>query len=242
VPTADPPKPRYRAEPDPVRLLDHDPDLLDAVPAEDAAAARATTLAPVIVAERGPWRAPGAPATVPFVGLLVLEGMLARDVALGEAECTELIGPGDVMMPGEHDAAASSMPFAAALRVERSARLAVLNGSFVRSCARWPGLTAAIVERTSRRSQALAMQLAITFVTGTDVRLHALLWHLADRWGRVEPAGVVLPVPLSHERLARLVRGRRPAISQGLKALTEQGLVERRPDGSWLLRGGPPAG
>lgn len=85
------------------------------------------------------------------------------------------------------------------------------------------------------------MQLAITRLTGTDMRLHALLWDLADRWGRVAPDGVVLTLPLTHETLGRLARGGRPAVSAALKTLAERDLVHRRPDGSWLLRGEPPA-
>ena len=230
------------SEPEPVRLLDADPDLLGAVPAQDAAAARAATLAPVIVALPGPWRPPPAPRTVPFIGLLVLEGLLSHHVSMGETGATELLGTGDVLGAREDLLPFSSVPADVVFEVEERARLAVLDGSFVRSCARWPGLMTEVVSRSVRRSQSLAMQMAIVHLKGTDARLHALLWHLADRWGRVEPEGVVLPLRLSHERLARLVRGRRPAISHGLKRLAQSELVVRREDGAWLLLGGPPDG
>jgi CRP/FNR family transcriptional regulator, cyclic AMP receptor protein len=231
---------RPRSQREPVRLLDADRDLLAAVPAQDAAAARASTLAPVIVAERGAWRPPPAPTTVPFVGLLVLDGLVSHHVSIGGAGCVELLGPGDVM-PARGDLTPSStLPVDVLFEIEERTEIAVLDGSFVRSCARWPGLMSEVVARSVRRSQSLALQLAIVHLTGTDARLHALLWHLADRWGRVEPDGVVLSLRLSHERLTRLVRGRRPAISQGLKQLAERGLVVRRADGTWLLRGDPP--
>ena len=225
---------------DVVRVLDFDRDLLAAVPAADAERARAIALARAIPVERGAWRPPELPEDPRYVGLLVLKGLLARDVSLGSAGCTELLGPGDVLRPGEQHSVQSSLPFDVRFQAEQHGRVAVLDGRFIAAVARWPGLTSELAARTVRRSHALAMQLAITFVTGTDVRLHALFWHLADRWGRVERDGVVVSLPFSHERLARLVRGRRPAISHGLKRLAERDLVIRRPDGAWLLRGGPP--
>lgn len=231
----------HRSEPGPVRLLDVDAALLRAVPQEQTAAARGAAIAFVIAAEPGPWRPPPPPTTVPFVGLLILDGVLAHDVSLGATGCTELLGPGDLLRAGEDIALVSSVPFHTAFHVEQRARLAVLDGTFVRAAARWPELMCELVARSARRSECLAMHLAVAFLTGTDARLHALLWHLADRWGRVEPAGVVLPLALSHDRLARLVRGRRPGVTQALTRLADRDLVLRRDDGSWLLRGGPPA-
>ncbi|HEV2061708.1 MAG TPA: hypothetical protein VGR12_02555 [Solirubrobacteraceae bacterium] len=227
-------------EPEPARLLDEDPGLVDAVPDEDVEAARAAARAPVILATHGRWQPPPPPTSAPFVGLLLLDGVLAHEISLGGTGCTELLGRGDLLRPRPHSASGSSLACDVSFYVDEPARIAILDGSFMRASARWPSLMSEMVARCTRRSQALATQLAITFLTGSDVRVHALLWHLADRWGRVAPDGVVLPLQLSHERLARLVRGRRPAISQGLKLLANRGAVERRADGTWLLRGGPP--
>jgi CRP/FNR family cyclic AMP-dependent transcriptional regulator len=116
----------------------------------------------------------------------------------------------------------------------------VLGDRFAAAIARWPALSSELLGRTVRRSQSLAMHLAITCLIGTDLRLHVLFWHLADRFGRVERDGVVVPLALTHETLGRLVRGRRQAISAALRTLAERDLVHRRTDGSWLLLGGPP--
>jgi hypothetical protein len=72
-------------------------------------------------------------------------------------------------------------------------------------------------------------------------RLEATFWDLADRWGRMTPSGIHLPLQLTHETLARLVGGRRPTISLALRDLAERGVVARRPDGSWLLTAAGPS-
>ena len=51
-----------------------------------------------------------------------------------------------------------------------------------------------------------------------------LLWHLAARWGRVEPAGIRVSLPLTHRLLGQLVAAERPSISHALARL-----VARRP-------------
>ena len=66
-----------------------------------------------------------------------------------------------------------------------------------------------------------------------------LLWHLADRWGRVRSEGVLLPLRLTHSVLADLVAARRPTVTTALAELGRQELVEPQTPG-WLLRGEPP--
>ena len=69
-----------------------------------------------------------------------------------------------------------------------------------------------------------------------------LLWHLAARWGKVEPAGIRLSLPLTHRLLGQLVGAERPSVSHALARLAEAGLVTGRGD-EWHLHGtarGPP--
>lgn len=67
-----------------------------------------------------------------------------------------------------------------------------------------------------------------------------LFWHLADRWGRVRPDGLIVPLRLTHTILADLVAARRPTVSVSLSDLTKRGLVVSTEDG-WLLSGKPPS-
>ena len=112
-------------------------------------------------------------------------------------------------------------------------RLAVLNSRFALQVARWPDVTAAIIDRVVQRARWLSFHLAVCHIVGVEVRLLIVLWHFADRWGRVTPTGVKLPLPLSHGLLAGIVGARRPTVSTALGALREQGLVERT-EGGWL--------
>lgn len=51
---------------------------------------------------------------------------------------------------------------------------------------------------------------------GLELRLYLLFWHLTDRFGKVEREGVLVPLTLKHETLARLVRARRPSVTTAL--------------------------
>jgi DNA-binding transcriptional MocR family regulator len=68
----------------------------------------------------------------------------------------------------------------------------------------------------------------------------SILWHLAERWGRMTLDGVALPLTLSHRLLAQLIGARRPTVSTALGQLAARGEVVRLPGGSWLLKGTPP--
>lgn len=54
-----------------------------------------------------------------------------------------------------------------------------------------------------------------------------MLWHLADRWGRVTPDGVIVPLKLTHEALGRLVGAQRPTVTLALGELVASGRVTR---------------
>ena len=97
-----------------------------------------------------------------------------------------------------------------------------------------------MLDRVSERAHRLAVTQAIAQLTGVERRLHALLWHLAARFGRVTPDGVVVPLALSHQRLGELIGARRPTVSTALGVLAREGSLRRRADGGWLLTGEPP--
>ena len=62
-------------------------------------------------------------------------------------------------------------------------------------------------------------------------RLLLLLWHLAERWGRVTPDGVRIPLRLRHHMLADLLAVRRPSATAALQPLMSEGLVRCDEDG-----------
>ena len=174
------------------------------------------------------------------LGLLVLDGLLTRQVTIGEATCAELLGGGDVLRPWtEVDTGIASIASESRWQVVMPTRIAILNARFALQTCRWPGVTAAIIDRVVQRARWLSFHLAVCHIVGVEVRLLIVLWHFADRWGRVTKNGVKLPLPLSHGLLAGIVGARRPTVSTALGVLRDQGLVERTEDG-WLMRGEPP--
>ena len=174
------------------------------------------------------------------VGLLVLGGVLAREVIVADHASAELLGPGDVLRPWQAAGKASLLPTDVVWSVLSPTSLAVLDRRFGAELARWPEITAALLDRLGERSLRLATTQAISQLTRVDRRLSALFWHLAERWGRVGGDGVVVPLALTHRILGQLVGARRPTVSTALSELAERDELVRRADGSWLLRGDPP--
>jgi CRP/FNR family transcriptional regulator, cyclic AMP receptor protein len=222
-----------------IPLLDADAELGEGLTPEELGAARRAVGVYVKALEVGPW-APGAEEwpVPPALGLLVLNGLVTRDIVFAGRTTTELVGAGDVLRPWEDDVQFDPLPFGVVWHVHEATRVAVLDARFALAAARWPALAAALSRRHVRRARGLAFQLAIAQLPRVDDRLLVLLWALAERWGRVSPQGVRLPLQLPHRTLATLVGARRPSVTTALSGLTRDGLVERTDDG-WLLRGDP---
>jgi CRP/FNR family transcriptional regulator, cyclic AMP receptor protein len=104
----------------------------------------------------------------------------------------------------------------------------------------WPQLGVELFARGTRRAHALAVALAIVHHQRVDDRLLLTLWHLAERWGRVRSEGILVPLPLSHQRLADLVGAHRPSVTTAMGELTRSGAISRLENGNWILRGSPP--
>jgi hypothetical protein len=223
-----------------VHVFEDAPELIAQLDPEDAALAKRIVVHQIVL-EPGTWR-PSFPTQElrGHLGLLVLDGLVSRQVTLGEVTCAEMLGDGDVLRPWtELESEIVSVPAEARWQVVSPTRIAVMNARFALQIARWPDVTAAIIDRVVQRARWLAFHLAVCHIVGVEVRLLMVLWHFADRWGRVTPTGVKLRLPLSHGMLAGIVGARRPTVSTALGVLREQQLVERTDDG-WLLRGEPP--
>ena len=189
----------------------------------------------------GPWDVSRlAGASGDHIGLLILDGVLARELVVADHVSAELLGPGDVVRPWQGTTRAALLPVDAVWTVLSSLTVAVLDRRFAAEAARYPEITSALFDRLGERSLRLATTQAISQLTRVDRRLKALFWHLAERWGRVAGEGVVVPLALTHRILGQLVGARRPTVSTALSELAERDELVRRADGSWLLRGDPP--
>ena len=121
-------------------------------------------------------------------------------------------------------------------RVLAPAQLALLDAEFAARVRPWPQIVQALLRRASRRTADLDEMRAIACHPRLEVRLDLLFWHLAARWGRVEPTGIKLTLPLTHRLLGQLVAAERPSISHALGRLSGAGLVTGSA-GDWHLHG-----
>lgn len=218
-----------------VRLLDHDPELARHFGANEVA--RATSDITVAAHRVRPGHLPLTPHRPRgMIGFLILEGTIVRDVPLAGRSCSQLLGPGDVIDPWM-DGDGLSGGAERRHRVATQALMAVLDDRFAAHAVRWPQLLPAVMERMLQQAEQLSVLYALARLPRVEVRILAFLWHLAQRWGRVGPDGVIVPVELTHRELGDLVGGRRPTISIGMRDLHGDGLLRRRPEGGfWLAR------
>jgi len=130
----------------------------------------------------------------------------------------ELLGPGDLLRPWDEAA----------------------NSELLEAFVRWSALARTQLAILDRNLAArLAVLQTISHLNRVDRRVLALLWHLAERWGRVTPDGVALSLALSHSMIGQLVGARRPTVSTALAQLVREGHVARGAAGTWVLTGRP---
>jgi CRP/FNR family transcriptional regulator, cyclic AMP receptor protein len=224
-----------------ISIVDADPDLADLLSEGELARARREALARVQRLSPGQWNAAEAHEPAEHHrGFLVVDGLLSRTVNVLGRHCVELVGHGDVMRPWSWDEVGSHVRAEVGWTVLEPTSLAVLDHAFVLRIVPWPQLGLELFNRGTRRAHHLAVALAIAHHQRVDDRLRLTLWHLAERWGRVTPDGIVVPLPLSHQRLADLVGAQRQSVTTALGELTRDGSISRRDEGHWVLHGEPP--
>lgn len=226
-----------------VNVLQQDPDLARHLEPGRARLAKLKAFAPVMSLPKGLFPAdetiPGESGTL---GVLVLEGLALRAVSATAQPSLEVLGPGDVFRCEPARERDETVPSRVGWWGLRPARLAVLDASFVASMSEYPELIGELMGRMWRRSTASSLRLAIVQQPRLSVRLHLMLWHLADRFGRLEGHRAILPVPLCHTLLSWLVLASRPAVSRAMKELQRTGVIECCADGSWRLSSQTPEG
>src|SRR5919204_206042 len=163
-----------------VHVLEVDPDLGEGLNRERELFARMAAVARVDLLEPGEWRGDEEyPATAGHLGLLVLEGLLAREMRVGDRVCIELLGPGDLLRPWVKVAAYSSVPIDSHWTVVEPTRIAVLDRRFAATIARFPEIAGTILDRMMARSRWLALHLAVCHLRLIEERLLVMLWHFA---------------------------------------------------------------
>ncbi len=215
-----------------VRLLDADPEL--ARDLDEAAWGDALRLAVLRQVELPPGELRLEPARPP---LLLIEGAVLRATWVGGHAAAELLGPGDVVHG--HGVGDSVVVERVEWSVHLPARAAVLDERMGLITRRWPSIGARLADRLSEQHARTGTLAAITQLPRVDLRVLGLLWHLAERWGRVTPGGLLLPMRLTHRTLGRLIGAQRPTVTLAVGQLVTVGAVAPQPGGGWLLLGGP---
>jgi CRP-like cAMP-binding protein len=217
-------------------LLDVDAAFGQDMPEEDLPQARRALVMPTAQVPGGHFDLAGVAARHGARALLlVLSGTLARDVRVLDRTTTQLFGPGDVLAAETTDGECLSCQVT--FHAEQPARVALLGERFHAAARVWPSLSAIIQQRLALQSRRLAIQAAILALPRVESRVLAILWHLAETFGSVRPDGVLVPLPLTHERLGRLVGAQRPTVTLALRRLGEAGDALRVAEG-WMLRAG----
>ena len=222
-------------------LVALDPALADALTPDRRRSAASAVRVHVRHVPRGPLDLSTVQsASASNIGLLIVDGIVTREVLLGSTVSAELLGPGDIVRPWS--LAEGSELMSTRVRwsvVSENLRAAVLDRRVAKQLGAYPELAVVLIDRLNDRSSRLAVTQAISQLKRVDQRLIALFTHLGERWGRITPAGVLVPLRLSHQMLGTLVGASRPTVSTAIGALTRTGELVRRSDGAWLLAARP---
>ena len=222
-----------------ISLLDADPDLGLGMDPQTLVQLGDRFVLPAVDLPAGPWcpeDLPGGTAAGPPVAALVADGAIIADLVLGGRTCARLFLAGDLLL------FPASGPEVGPLRwsAEERSRLAVLDDAAVAAITQHPVLGRRLHERFAEHVRRGFVLQAIAQLPRVEDRLHALLWTVAERAGRVHGDGVHLDLRLTHQALGRMVGARRSTVSLALKELADAGTL-RQEEGCWILPAAPPA-
>jgi CRP/FNR family transcriptional regulator, cyclic AMP receptor protein len=218
------------------RLLAHDADLLAGVDdPERRRAAREAVTAQELRLGVGDRLDAVSIAQQAGLGALVVSGFLAREITIAGRVSADLAGPEDLLCPTYLEPPDDLFAYTVSWVALGPTHLGLLDDEFRERVHAWPEVVCALVERARRPGDRAALGRAIARSSTVEVRLLMSLWHWASSWSSVTADGVRLAVPLSHERLARLIGASRPTVTTAVGRLRRAGYLSQRRDGRWLL-------
>jgi hypothetical protein len=212
-------------------LLDADPDLARFLSAEEHRAADRLAL-PVRTVPGNDDDVSALIEDAKAFGALVLDGMLAHRVRIGDHPALRLLGSGDAFCLGGEPA--TTLLADSRCSAIAATRVALLDGNFLIAAHRFPQIVRGLLAGMAEQSERAAAQLAISHLPRVDQRLMAIMWLLAEKWGYVTRAGTMLPLVLTHATLGYLIGARRPTVTLALRDLAEHGQLVKQDDG-WLI-------
>jgi hypothetical protein len=218
-----------------VALLKVDGQLGHGLAGQEREVAERALVAPAMRLPAGPWDpTPLAKHGRSALGLILVAGTVSQTLTMDGRATSHLFGPGDVMRPWADSSVACPGLARDSWNVLAPSVVALFDRRLIGLCARWPSVLVELAVRSARQMNRLSLQVAIARIPRIDDRLLVLFWRIAQRWGRVTPEGVTIPLPLTHEAIASLVAASRPPVSTALAQLARDGLLQRTRDG-WLM-------
>ena len=216
-----------------VALLDAQPELASFLTGEERALA-ARLVVPVLTVEVGEVDLHALLTEAGAFAAIVLNRILLYRLRIREQSALALVGPGDMV-------ALTGSPRSALLsdggyRATGPTHLALLDDRVLMAARRFPRLVAGLHARTAEQHERLTTHMAICQLARVEDRVLAMLWLLAESWGRVTASGTTLPLTLTHDTLGELIGAKRPTVTL---ALTELGATRRRgAAGPWVAAAG----
>jgi CRP/FNR family transcriptional regulator, cyclic AMP receptor protein len=115
----------------------------------------------------------------------VAKSWRVQDLQISEDPILRLIAPGAFVPPPDPP---RSMPVVGVrLFVPVPTRLVLLGDQLLIAARRWPWIVTSLHARMLEHSERVATQPAIRQLPRVEDRIMALMWLLADSWGRVSP-------------------------------------------------------
>jgi CRP/FNR family transcriptional regulator, cyclic AMP receptor protein len=184
---------RIDGTPSTVLLLDVEPDLGHGIGSQDWEIARQATRTMLTRIDRREFTlSTGACDTSDVIGLIVNDGTISRELALGEHVAFELLTPGDVLLLPAAGPDGLDLGGRVTLTALSPAELIVLGRAFIHAAA-----LAFVVDQFASSPRgpapAAAIQALAAHLPRAEDRLLLTLWGLADSCGRVTSEGTVLP-------------------------------------------------
>jgi len=213
-----------------VQLLDVEPDFGAFLTDEERDVVR-TLAVPVHRIATGPLEIDELLEETDAFAALVLNGMFIRSLAVGDRSALTLLGPGDLMTLS---GTSRTQLLSARHEARADAEVALLDDHVLVAARRFPRLMAGLAVRMGEQHDRLSAQLVICQMPRVEDRIVALMWLLAETWGRVTGSGTALPLTLTHDAIGELVGARRPTVTLALAHLGEEGRLIRQ-DRGWLL-------
>jgi CRP-like cAMP-binding protein len=213
-----------------VHLLEIEPDLGAFLSHEEREVAHRLT-APVVELSAGEFSLDElAHETDAFAGIL-LDGIVLNHLGAGEQCSLRLLGPGDVLtLSGRGQISWLETSWEAAGTIV----LVMLDDHFLAAVQQLPRLVSGLQARITEQLERLSAHMVVCQLPRVSDRVLALLWLLAESWGRVTTSGTVVPIALTHDTLGELIGAKRSTVTLAVTDLAERGAVIRS-DAGWLL-------